>query len=134
MQDGDHSEDDTDNDALTGYTGDKSKVDKDGKKVWQISPDGDVEKITLPSWFPSAPRVADQAFKISILTVDVDAFYQLTYEQVVFLYRGLIRTAYIRAVQLSRFKVRALSNKKKAVFSLSCRNSCHSLLHGSVET
>lgn len=77
-----------------------------------------LKKITPASLFPSSPRQNDQTLKTSVLEVYIDRFCTLTYDQVVFIYRGLIRTAYRRALQLL-----FLSNgnrngrKKKIVFS-----------------
>lgn len=114
---GDPSGADLNNNAGTADRAENTVLDKDGNNVWHMAPDDVLETMTLHSWFPSKPRSRDDAFRTSVLAVDIDDFRKLTYTQVVFVYRGLIQTAYRRALQLSKLTDKSAGTKKKEVFS-----------------
>lgn len=50
--------------------------------------------MKLPHWLPSPARSETQNFTNSVLIVDVDGFHRLTYDQVVFVFVGLIRAGH----------------------------------------
>lgn len=65
---------------------------------WVVAPDEISAKMDLPSWFPPPPPQMSATFRSRCISVDIDRFHHLTYDQSIFVYRGLIRTAHRRSL------------------------------------
>lgn len=75
---------------------------KSNRRVWHVVPDSILNSTVLPSWFPSSPFSTTLYFRSSILHVEIDRFRHLNWEKAAFVYSGLIRTSFKKAVQLYR--------------------------------
>lgn len=73
--------------------------------------------MVLPSWFPSPPQEYSNSFKSKCMTADIDDFYHLDYDQSVFVYRGLIRTAHRRSLTDDRREIHRSSPYFRTSFS-----------------
>lgn len=56
-----------------------------------VPPEPILAKMKLPHWFPAQKKDDNEHSNGNVLKVDIDGFYKLTYDQVVFVYSSLIR-------------------------------------------
>lgn len=83
-------------------TDDPHNKEDDINASWYIAPKDVMQKMTLPPWFPSSAQRSMQTFKNATLRVDVDKFSFLSYDQALFVYRALIRTAHKKALEAKK--------------------------------
>lgn len=90
---------------------------EDYNNEWFVAPDEVMAKMQLPPWFPAAKMPESEQFNSSTITVDIDRFQHLTYDQAVFVYRGFIRTAHKNSLLEKHKNIYEGNRHYKTVFS-----------------
>lgn len=71
---------------------------------WFIVPQEILDGMELPSWFPSKNPTVTEHFTNRSITVHIDKFRMLTYDQRCIVYLGLIRSAHKKSLQVSSLR------------------------------
>lgn len=82
-----------------------------------MAPDDVLKKKKLPLWFPGTYIDDDEAFEGRILSVDIDKFKNLDYEQSLYVYNNFIRSAHKKSLICTSRPLYETNDKFKWVFS-----------------